>query len=171
MTEVKHTMFAARAIGLAEMFKLLAAKPLAGNVAYQAELSAPDGPSTHGGKQAVQHIKLIPNEQSATLIAGSANGTDKTCELRTYAYIQAQHSARAKAGKFGLSKASYDEFFGQLQAFFSSQGFKVSITDVDIGEQPAASAAAGASQSNRTWLIVGAIVALGIAVAAVAALR
>src|SRR5438105_4208852 len=69
-----QTQFAMRALGLAERFaQVCGAHGLDGDgVTYRLELAAPEGPSTGGGKQAVQHVKLVPN-RGTTIVIGQAN--------------------------------------------------------------------------------------------------
>jgi hypothetical protein len=52
---------------------------------YVVELLAPEGPSTGGGKQALQHLRLRPRRAGyAVIIAGSVNPIEKHAELRSY---------------------------------------------------------------------------------------
>src|SRR4051794_31262203 len=52
---------------------------------YVVELMAPEGVSTGGGKQALQHLRLRPRRQGyAIIIAGNVNPIEKFAELRTY---------------------------------------------------------------------------------------
>ena len=86
MAEVKHTQFAMKALGLADMFRVaIGEQPVGGSVKYRVELAAPEGTSTGGGTQAVQPLKLIPVQGGATLVAGSANQVEGKAELRSYA--------------------------------------------------------------------------------------
>src|SRR6201999_2214911 len=74
MSDAKRTQFAVRAITLAETFNVaMADERVRGPISYRVELSAPDGMSTAGGKQATQHVKLIPESGGTTIVAGSAN--------------------------------------------------------------------------------------------------
>ena len=52
---------------------------------YIVELMAPEGQSTGGGKQALQHLRLRPRRQGyAIIICGSVNPVEKFAELRSY---------------------------------------------------------------------------------------
>lgn len=52
---------------------------------YVVELMAPEGDSTGGGAQSLQHIRLRPRKQGhAVVIAGSVNPVEKHAELRTF---------------------------------------------------------------------------------------
>ena len=103
MADVKHTQFAMKAMGLADMFRAAVGdQPVGGSVKYRVELATPEGTSTGGGTQAVQPIKLVPIQGGATLVAGSANQVEGKAELRSYNYLtwlQAQRcSYRAATG-------------------------------------------------------------------------
>ena len=74
MTVPKHTQFAMKALDMAEMFRIrVGTVPVQGSVPFRVELGTPDGPSTGGGRQALQAIKLIPEGAGGTLVAGHAN--------------------------------------------------------------------------------------------------
>lgn len=62
---------------------------------YVVELMAPEGLSTGGGKQALQHLRLRPLRQGyAILIAGSVNPLEKHAELRTFEHAFLLHQIR-----------------------------------------------------------------------------
>ena len=75
MDYTKYTQVAAQALSLAELFEARFAQGVAGPVPFRIELAAPDGPSTAGGKQALQHIKLVPLGGGPTIVIGSASTT------------------------------------------------------------------------------------------------
>src|SRR3954462_7620670 len=116
-----------RALGFAELFHIKTAdRKGAGPAAYRVEMSAPDGPSTGGGKQAVQHIKLVPEvEGDAVIVAGSANQLEKSAEIRTYEYLADLHAQRFKGAAIPLDRARYGELVKRMQAFLTDQGLRV----------------------------------------------
>ena len=69
--QVKYTQVAAKQLSLAELFEERFQAGLQGPLHFRVELSAPDGPSTGGGKQALQHIKLVAPDGSGTIVIGS----------------------------------------------------------------------------------------------------
>ena len=106
MANVQRTMYAAQAVGFADLFKsLLGPVRLPGPVVYHPELSAPEGESTGGGKQATQHVMLVPDAGGATLVMGSVNVKDKTAELRPFLAFEQMIVQRFK-GKIELSVAN-----------------------------------------------------------------
>ena len=87
-----RTRYAVQALDFAETFNAglgaLSLKP----GAYQPQLTAPEGPSTGGGVQAVQHVRLVPARQGyPSILVGSANQRLGTVELRSFEYIDAVH--------------------------------------------------------------------------------
>jgi len=156
----KHTMFAQKALGLAELFAAtFGDKPVGNAVKYRAEMVAPDGPSTGGGKQALQAIKLTPIQGGTTLVAGHANQVEASGELRTYEYLVRWHQQRFKGGELPLEREAYEEFFGRLKTFFAQQQLRVSVTATPTpsGVIPAP---AGAPGGRNLPLILGAAVGL-----------
>ena len=131
MSVPKHTIFASQALGLAAMFQALTAKHrLGGSPAYLPQLAAPDGPSTAGGKQALQHVSLIPEGGGDTIVIGSANTVEKRAELRSYRHVGRTYGQRWRGAQLPFERESYDELLKQIQAFFSSQSFTVTVLDL-----------------------------------------
>jgi hypothetical protein len=130
MANVKHTMFAGMAFGLAELFKhILGNKRLLGPVNYTLELSAPDGPSTGGGKQALQHVKLVPEQGGTTLVVGTANAGEKIAELRTFKHVDEMHRQRFKGAAFEADPTQYEALIGAARAFFTDYKYTVTMLD------------------------------------------
>jgi hypothetical protein len=142
MAEEKHTEFALKAMSLAELFMVtfgaerlvVDAKSrvkggLQRQATYRMEISAPEGPSTGGGKQAVQHIKMIP-EQGPTIVIGSVNQVEMTAELRTFEYLAYVHARRFKGAAVPLEQGPYNQLLKKIQAFCASCGLRLLMTDV-----------------------------------------
>jgi hypothetical protein len=159
--QFRHTMFASKALGLAETFKLvLGERKLEGDKTFVAELAAPDGPSTAGGKQALQHVSLIPEGGGPTLVLGSANPVEHRAELRTYRYVAQMHSQRWKGAPPPFDRAAYDDLLEVIQDFFARRGFTVTLLDA------AAAPASGGTPSalGRGWLLPGLALAAALVV-------
>ena len=133
-----RTKFAAEAVDLAELFKLLiGTTPLRGPMRFQVELAAPDGPSTGGGVQSVQHIKLVADDGGTTLVAGWADQSAGRCELRTIEYLDAQHRQRFRrsalkappAPSERLDRKHYQQLIERLRTFFGERDLVVSIVN------------------------------------------
>ncbi len=172
MTQAKHTQFAMKALDMAEMFKLyIGSKGLEGPPAYAVELGKPDGPSTGGGKQAMQPIKLLPKGDGTTLVAGHANQVDRKAELRTYDYLAQSHSQRFPGAAFPLKREAYDELLGRLEQFFKDQALAVEKVQATASPAPVPAALPdpelpAGSRGMGVWIAVGGLAVVVIAVAA-----
>jgi hypothetical protein len=158
-----RTQFAMKALDLSEIFKsVVGAEPVLGadGDAFTVELSAPDGPSTGGGKQSVQHIKLV--RTGLTIVVGSADQVDRSVELRSFEYVSQLHAQRYKGAALPVDRASYDAYVKRARTFFSSQ--QLSVVLKDAAPQQESPAKGGGSSSMG--LIIGAIlVVAGVAAA------
>jgi hypothetical protein len=134
MAETEHTDFAVRLIDLAELFEVRLGETRlpGGRVTWRPQLSAPEGPSTGHGVQAVQHIRLIPDRGNA-LVAGSVNAIERWCELRTWEHLSAVHGRRFRGRRLALDKVAYGVLLASLRAFFEEQGLKVRYAIDDEG--------------------------------------
>jgi hypothetical protein len=129
MGQPTHTVFAGQAVGLAELFKYnFAKKRLAGAAGYAVELSAPEGPSTSGGKQPLQHVKLVP-ETGAIMVVGTINVVDKHVELRSHRHMDEVHRQRFKGAPLGADAAQYSALIDEMRAFFAGHQYTVSMQD------------------------------------------
>ncbi len=159
----KRTMFASQAFSLAELFKIAVGnKPLDGPVAYVPELSAPEGESTGGGKQAVQHVKLVAGGDAIPLVVGSANTFDKTAELRSYAFLVEVHQRRFKGSDLPVDRVAYDKFLDEVHRFFRDREFQVSRVD-SPSQSPTAARAAKPSMASNAVSTGLAVVLMGVA--------
>jgi hypothetical protein len=75
--------------------------------AWGAELTAPEGMSTQGGKHAMQHLRLRPKRRGyPVLLGGQVDLVAKTAELRDHASMRSAHETR-----FGTElEISFDEW-------------------------------------------------------------
>ena len=75
--------------------------------AWGAELTAPEGMSTQGGKHAMQHLRMRPKRRGyPVLLGGQVDLVAKTAELRDHAYMQSAHVTRFATGL----EITYDEW-------------------------------------------------------------
>jgi hypothetical protein len=136
MGQSQHTAFAGQAVSLADLFRYgFSKKRLEGVVNYTPELSSPEGDSTAGGKQALQHVKLVP-DSGATLVIGTANVVDKSCELRTFRHMDDVHRQRFKGRPFEADQTKYDQLIEELRTFFTAQHFTVSMHEAAAPTRP-----------------------------------
>ncbi len=62
---------------------------------YGVELSVPEGPSTGGGVQARQHVRLVPRRKGyPVIVAGTVDPVTSTSELRTFEHVAILHELR-----------------------------------------------------------------------------
>lgn len=178
-----RTRFASEAVSLAERFNLLVGvAPIKGPVRYRVELSAPDGPSTGGGEQSVQHIKLIPADGGATLVAGWCNPVERRAEVRTLKYLDHEHQRRFSGSTLAppplpslrLDTARYDELIARMREFCVEQDFKLTLADAPEGQptqlrakpkSPQASGNGGTLAWLFLLLFVGCVATVGVLLA------
>jgi hypothetical protein len=80
---------------------------------YVVELSMPDGPSTGGGAQARQNIRLVPRRRGYTMvIAGTVDPVTSTAELRTFEHVAILHELRYKQ-PLEITGEEYDDFLAK----------------------------------------------------------
>jgi hypothetical protein len=77
---------------------------------YVVELSVPEGPSTGGGAQARQNIRLVPRRKGyAIVIAGTVDPVTSTAELRTFDHVAILHELRYRR-PLEINGEEYDDF-------------------------------------------------------------
>lgn len=170
MAQMQRTMIAAQAVGLADYFKFLVGNKHKLSTGHVAELSAPEGESTEGGKQALQHIKLVAQQGGATIVIGHVNTVDKKAEINTCGRTQGILSARFGNAEL-IDQKEYAGLVTAMQALFTERGLVVVMLEdrpVPVAVYQDVSVAAKGGM-KRTWIIVG--VATAVIVVAVAAMR
>src|SRR5579872_139174 len=108
--EALRTMHAIKASDLAGAFNEAMQRTVIGPGEYVPELTAPEGQSTAGGKQAMQHLRLVPRLAGfPTLVVGNANHAEGKAELRSYEHLDVVHRQRYKR-PVALDRAGYEQF-------------------------------------------------------------
>jgi hypothetical protein len=170
-----RTQFATEAVNLSEIFRLLiGSTPVRGPVTFHVEMSAPEGPSTGGGVQSVQHLKLLPNDGGTTLVCGWADQKAETCELRTLDCLDAQHHERFKKSQLAappapsarLDRLHYGQLVERLRSFFAERDFRVTI--IDAAEVSHKTLLQGKIKPQRRGIAVLLGLLIGTAIAAIA---
>lgn len=126
----QYTVVAAQAVSFAELFNAAFKEGVAGQVAYRVEITEPAGPSTGGGRQALQHIRLVPADGGSAIVVGSVNQVSKSAELRTYDHVSDLHAARFQGAQFPIDRPRYVDLLDRLQRFFDTEHFRVVVVDV-----------------------------------------
>ncbi|AKU99014.1 hypothetical protein AKJ09_05678 [Labilithrix luteola] len=87
-----------------------------GKLAYQPELLAPEGPSTGGGKRALQHLRLRSLTKGAgEVVAGSVNGVEQWAELRDWNHVALVYRLRFKR-TIGLTPDEWQAFLERAES-------------------------------------------------------
>ena len=105
---------------------------------YALEMTVPEGPSTAGGVQALQHLRLVPGAAGfPTLVVGHANHADGHAELRTFDHVDAIHRTRFKR-PLDLDRARYDECMTLARHVLEALHLQTAVVGppADIGEPP-----------------------------------
>lgn len=156
-----RTQFAMAALDFATLFTAVVGSepvPSTEGASFKVELSAPDGPSTGGGAQSVQHIRV--SRDGLTLVAGSIDSVQKSAELRSYDYVSAIHAQRYKGVALPIDRVAYDALLKRVQAFARQHELGVILKD------SAPLPAAPASKSNIGLVAIAIAIVLAVAVGA-----
>jgi hypothetical protein len=78
------------------------------------DLKGPDGPSTGGGAQARQSIRLVPRRKGyAVVVAGTVDPVTSTAEVRTFDHVAVLHELRFRR-PLEITSDEYQEFLNKL---------------------------------------------------------
>jgi hypothetical protein len=112
---------------------------------YAPDLMAPQGPSTAGGVQAMQHLRLVPAQPGQpTLVVGHANHAEGKAELRTYEYVDTLYRQRFDR-PLVLDRAAYDAFLDFAKQLFVALHLETTVVGppVEHAEAPPTSGGRG----------------------------
>jgi hypothetical protein len=134
---------------------------------YAAELTEPEGPSTGGGVQARQHLRLVPRAAGfPTLVAGHANQAEGTAELRTYEYLDRLHKKQFDR-PVELDRQQYGELVTLATGLFEALRLRTAVVepprelvDATVTKPPPPSG--GIARVVAIVVVVGALVAIAI---------
>ncbi len=126
---------------------------------YVAELTAPAGPSTAGGVQALQHIRLVPGQTGhPTLVVGYANHAEEKAELKTFEHLDAVHQQRF-GRPLAINRGQYEDFLRLAKQILEALHLKTNVSEAPLDfDEPSSSA------RWKTWVLafVLTLVALGV---------
>jgi len=145
-------------------FNIEFASGLKGPVPYRIELTSPVGPSTEGGKQAMQHIRLVPQDGSSSMVIGSWSQVAKSVDIRTIHHLRDLHAMRFKGAPFPLDPAAYQDLVLRLRVFFMSRDHTVVMLDVATPSMAPQAPASGSVSGS----VVAVVVVVAMMIAAVA---
>lgn len=165
--ERKFTAIATQAMDFATLFHINFAGGLPGLVYFKIELTTPVGPSTEGGKQALQHVRLIPADGTSAIVIGSTSQVGKTADIRTLRHLRDVHAMRYKGAPFPVDGSSYQDLVARLQQFFAAQGHAVVMLDAATPSMaPPAPSSGGAVSGTMVVIVVVATILLASVVGA-----
>ena len=111
--EALRTRVANQAVSLAEAVTDGFADFHMGAGDYVVELSVPEGPSTGGGAQARQNLRLAPRRKGYSIvIAGTVDPVTSTAELRTFEHVAILHELRFRQ-PLEISGDEYADFLSK----------------------------------------------------------
>ncbi len=129
---------------------------------YAPELMDPQGPSTAGGVQAMQHLRLVAGEAGKpTIVVGYANHAEGKAELRTYDYVGAAYHQRYRRA-LELDRAGYDAFLDFAKQVLSALHLETTVVGppADLGNDVPAPQRRGVSKAASGALMVALLAAL-----------
>lgn len=90
--------------------------------AWAIELTAPQGMSTGGGKQALQHLRLRPRRQGySVLVGGTVNQVERRAELRDDEHITTMHEVRLRSA-LEISRQEWEQFLRKAEVVLNGAG-------------------------------------------------
>lgn len=123
-----QTQYSVRATDLAESFRSTVGRLRVGPHGYTPDMTSPEGPSTGGGVQAMQHVRLLPpGPNLPTLVIGNLNQKEGTAELRTLDHVDAICRERFRQGA-PLDPGQYSHFLQTAQGFLAACGLRVAYS-------------------------------------------
>lgn len=92
--------------------------------AWTAELTAPAGMSTKGGKHALQHLRLRATRQGHhVLVGGLVNGVQKLAQLRDYEHMQLIYRARFDK-PLEITAGEWEQFLRKAEVVLRGLGIR-----------------------------------------------
>jgi len=152
-----QTQYSVRATDLAESFRSTIGRLRLGPHGYVPDMTAPEGPSTGGGVQAMQHLRLLPPQANMpTLVIGHLSQRDGTAELRTLDHVDAICRERFKQGA-PLDPGQYGQFLQSAQGFLAACGLRVAFTGppAELLARLAAPTPSMTPPKSNTGMVVG----------------
>jgi hypothetical protein len=143
-------------------------------VGYVPSLTAPEGPSTGGGVQSLQHLRLTaPGGEHADIVAGTANQVAGTAELRSFEYVDMVFRGRFRK-PVPIDPSAYRQFLDMTRSLLELMRLRTTIIDAppelvsDLVAKSTMPPAAAPAPSKTLWIAVGVGVAVLAALGALA---
>lgn len=92
--------------------------------AWAVELTAPQGMSTGGGKQALQHLRFRPRREGySVFVAGTVNQVERRAELRDYDHVTIMHEVRFRHA-LEISNQEWEQFLRKAEVVLNGAGIQ-----------------------------------------------
>ena len=92
--------------------------------AWAVELTQPQGPSTGGGQQSLQHLRMRPRRNGfSVLVAGAVNPIAKLAELRDHDHITAMHEVRYRQ-PLQITRQEWEQFLRKAEVVLNGAGIQ-----------------------------------------------
>ncbi|MBI4821643.1 MAG: hypothetical protein HY791_35605 [Deltaproteobacteria bacterium] len=134
--EASRTVHAQQALDISELLSLkFADKSFGTRTPRKLKVTAPDGPSTGGGKRARQSIILVPAEEPENWNSGESvpcgwlDAAQKQAELKSFDVLASQYHQR-HGRRIDIDQPGYDLLLADIQAFLKTQAFTTKVTAV-----------------------------------------
>ena len=122
--EALRTRLARKFVTLADSFTEAFRELAIGAGAYAIELTAPQGMSTGGGKQALQHIRLRPRREGySVVVAGTVNQVERRAELRDYDHIAVVNEVRFRQ-PVDINRQEWEQFLRRAEVVLNDAGIQ-----------------------------------------------
>lgn len=171
-----HTAFAARAFRLSDLFKQAFPKPLELNGRhYNLVMMAPEGGTTGGGVQSVQHVLLVPMAPGTKFVIASMDQLKRVAEIKRYDLQASLFQERFKGQNLPFERLAYVDVVMSVEKFFTQHGIEIqsarAADRTPTGSNPAVEVPARSSISLASWFVFGAGLLLAAAGLAMILLR
>jgi len=122
--EELRTQLARKFVSLADSVTEAFREFAIGAGAWAVELTAPQGMSTGGGKQALQHLRFRPRREGySVFVAGTVNQVDRRAELRDYDHVTIMHEVRFRHA-LEISNQEWEQFLRKAEVVLNGAGIQ-----------------------------------------------
>lgn len=92
--------------------------------AWNVELTVPQGMSTGGGKQALQHVRLNPRRGGYNVfVAGTVNQVERRAELRDFDHVAIMHEVRHRSA-LEITSQEWEQFLRKAEVVLNGAGIQ-----------------------------------------------
>lgn len=92
--------------------------------AWSVELTVPPGMSTGGGKQALQHMRLVPRRDGYhVFVAATVNQVERRADLRDFDHVAIMHEVRHRHA-LEISSQEWEQFLRKAEVVLNGAGIQ-----------------------------------------------